>query len=439
MKNKNIVLIVLDALRADMLGCYGARKGLSPNLDKLACEGILYKNAYSASTFTPPSVLSILGGVYSNQYNQYLPNPVNHKLISSSLQAAGYKTYAFTANPFISNFYGYNHGWDKFRELGSKNYAWFDYLSNVKIIGGGFKALFENLAKFYYWLQEKLFYFDIFFVYPHARKINQTVINFLDQEVGQNKFFLYLHYMDNHSPYLDLLRTTNISVKRQGRLNRLILSHDKKIKKGINEHDIKDIKELYEAQVKYTDKYIGELFTYFKKKGFYKDTVFIITSDHGEELFEEGFHNHRGRFTDTLLRVPLIIVDQQHKNVKIENNVSNKFIAYSIMKLLGTDSSYGREVNLFDLDEARSNHQVYYEVMRRKDNWMSFVGTFNGQIHEKLYGVSYGKANLTLGPGEEITSNVKDKETKKLLLNLLRGHIRKESNGLEQVLSEVSY
>lgn len=437
--DKNIVLIVLDALRADMLGCYGSREGLSPNLDKLAQEGILYKNAYASSTFTPSSMLSILGGVYSNKYNQYLPNPAKNKLISSSLQSAGYKTYAFSSNPFISSFYGYNHGWDEFKELGSKSYVWLDFLSNAKIIGGFFKALFEKLAKFYYWLQEKFFYFDIFFVYPHAKKINQAVINFLDQEVGQNKFFLYLHYMDNHSPYLDLLQTTNISVKRQGRLNRLILSHDKKLKKQINEHDIEDIKELYKSQARYTDKYIGELIAYFKKKGLYENTVFIITSDHGEELFEEGFHNHRGRFTDTLLKVPLIIIDQQHKSVKIDNNVSNKFIAYSIMKLLGANNPYGKEVNLFDLDEVRNNHQVYYEVMRRADNWMSFVGPFNDLIHDKLYGVSYGKANLTLGPGEVTTSNIGDRETKKLLLNLLRGHIKKESNGLEHVLSGVNY
>lgn len=440
-KEKNIALLVLDALRFDHIGAGNTGKqSLTPNLDQAAESGIFFESAFAFAPFTPASVMALLSGQYPNAYEQYspLPKPAQDKLISKVLKQQGYKTYCISANPYVSEYFGYNTGWDEFIEMGSGAYRWLDWLANLPLVGRLAGKLLPLLGKTYYWLQGKFFFSGKVFVYPTGKKINQKIFKLLRNHPGSERFFLYAHYMDNHTPYLDLVGHTGINMKRQIELNQLLLDHGKKID-GLTEKDKQDIRKLYEAEVKYADQCLGELFAFFQKKGLYKHTKFIITADHGEELFEEGYHNHRGRLTDNLLRVPLVIIDHSGGKRTVTSNVSLIHLPYAMAQIPGADSPYTEKLSLFDPERAAMNQKVFFHIMRRRDNWMPFVGPFNEKKHEKLFGIRFGKAYLTKGPNRQLETNVDDPKLKEYLRELLECHIKKsgrETATIKQILKE---
>jgi len=424
---KNIVLLVLDALRQDHVGKLDQDgNSLTPNLDKLSESGVFFENAFAAAPFTPASVPAFLCGAYPNAYEQYAPLPAGAKnmLISKQLKQSGYQTYCLSTNPYVSEYFGYNQGWDKFEELGSGAYRWLDIFANLPVIGRLANKLLPLLGKTYYWLQGKLFFTGLFFVYPTAEQVNKRINRLIPKPGTGQPFFLYAHFMDNHTPFFDLLGTTGLAIQRQIELNQKLLDHAKNID-GLPESDKQDICKLYEAQVKYMDKCLGDLFSRLRQHPAYQDTVFILTSDHGEELFEQGFHNHRGRLVDNLLRVPLLIIDHRQRSQTVASNVSHLHLPYTMGKLAGIRVPAAEKIDLLDKDQTAHNRRITYEVMRRRDNWMPFVGAYDPDRHEKLYGLRLGKAFLHQGPGRQTETNLKDKDLEKQLTALLNEHIQK--------------
>ena len=100
----NILLITIDALRADHVGYYGYKRKTSPAIDKLAKQSIVFKNAFSNGPFTPAAFPSILASVYPLQYGNYTPLPKQATLVSEVLKKAKYKTAGFHSNPYLSKF-----------------------------------------------------------------------------------------------------------------------------------------------------------------------------------------------------------------------------------------------------------------------------------------------------------------------------------------------
>ncbi len=115
-KKPNIILITVDCLRADRLGFMGYQKNISRNIDGLAKESVVFTQAFATGSSTPYSFPSILTSTYALDYQ----GPKIEKprvLISESFKNAGYITAAFHANPFLSDFFGYNQGWDYFEDV----------------------------------------------------------------------------------------------------------------------------------------------------------------------------------------------------------------------------------------------------------------------------------------------------------------------------------
>jgi arylsulfatase A-like enzyme len=298
---KNVILITIDCLRADHLSCLGYSKETTPTLDNLATEGILFSQAISTGTSTPISFPGILASTYP-QYrledHRWLPK--DKLLISEILKREGYKTAAFHSTPFLSSYYSYDHGFDVFYDSFIFEHA----KISEKMMGKRYE-LYKVAA-----LKAK-FLFSMLTSsgtpYKKAEPINRRAIQWLKSNT--DNFFLWLHYMDTHPPYLPPKKylpkqiISRFGAKKVTR--KMILSREK-----ITDEELKSLMHLYESSIRYVDQEISSFLNKLKKMGIYDSTFIIVTADHGEEFREHGKIGHgrpRQKPYEELIHVPLIV------------------------------------------------------------------------------------------------------------------------------------
>lgn len=298
--NANIILIVIDALRADHLGCYGYSRDTSPEIDKLAKEGIIFKNMLAQSSWTKPATASILTGLYPKSHGasggNCIPGQVN--LLPEILDKYGYRSYAFTANSFVSKAYGFDQGFGKF----------YFFQENVEKYGSN--------------------------IHIRSDQLSHSISKFILQLEDTNKNFIYIHYMDPHYPYTPKDKFFSHPNKREFTtsfpLQKSVLSLP-----GEEGHSIiQEAINAYDDEILFNDKMIGRLMQTLKNKNMYSNSIIIITSDHGEEFFEHGNCEHGNSLYDEVLKVPLIIrlPDKIHKTI---NQIANQVdILPTILSLL---------------------------------------------------------------------------------------------------------
>jgi len=290
MRIKNIILITIDALRQDSLGCYGYKKNTSPFIDKLAKQGIVFKNVFSTAPFTPPSFISLLTSSYPLRYGSYIPFPKKAISISEIFKKQGFSTSAFVSNVYTSRYYNFNRGFDYFQ----------DYMTYKKInkIKTSLKEkLVERLnkTKLYPFIEKiylclKLFKKEIK-PNENADKITNDAIKWLRKNKDK-RFFMWLHYMDVHIPYFPPKKYRNISKKEMFNLDfKIQRAFRSRLK--LSKKDIKKLKDLYDSCIRYVDDNIKNLASFLKKNNLYKDTLIVITSDHVEEFYEHGDFYHK--------------------------------------------------------------------------------------------------------------------------------------------------
>ena len=287
----DIVLIVVDTLRADHLGCYGYPRATSPNLDALAARGIRFADATSTSSWTIPSVASYLTGRLPATHGMLdyddLPDP-SLPYLPEELARRGYFTVGISGNPGINTRAGFERGFE----------FWAEALEEERLAIHGMRSL------------------------PAAQDITDMAIDALDQ-VGDVPLFLYLHYMDPHGPYalpegaedrfaapgydgfvvpdLATIRT------RVGERNSAISSYFWGKVRPLEE-DKERLRELYDAKVLYADHHIGRLIQHLEATDRADGTVVIVTADHGEALGQHGAIEHGEPPYQHQVHVPLLMV-----------------------------------------------------------------------------------------------------------------------------------
>ncbi|MBW1861759.1 MAG: sulfatase [Deltaproteobacteria bacterium] len=271
----NIILIVVDALRVDHLSCYGYKRETSPHIDRLAAEGTMFTQAISAGSWTGESVLSILTGTYSYIHQAiYWNEPRNPsiKLLPQHLKKKGFKSILLS-----------NH----------------DAMSMVDIMDG----------------------FDLIYIKnPDEINAHQLTLKAIEW-IKQNKdrpFFVYLHYLGPHAPYKlpkpykSKYVNDRFRVKKEIPIdwNNARIAEKGKIPNIVVENNIQDIDYYiaqYDGAISYTDAQIGCLLDNLRQRELLKNTIVIITADHGEEFGEhEIYFNHLNCYEGNI-RVPLII------------------------------------------------------------------------------------------------------------------------------------
>jgi arylsulfatase A-like enzyme len=355
-KKPNVILLIIDSLRADHVGCINGLKTLTPNIDKLAERGVLFSQAISNGPCTVFSFPSIFTSCYALTYPimlQFggLPKPYlssERETITELLKRNGYSTGAFVQpSPLI--FHNYERGFDKF-----------DYIDTVR--GGFFRSIFkvryillklltpknpllnilQKVYGFFTSIKRQLALLFGNVPYRRASSINGKAINWLNTlERIPGTFFLWTHYMDPHQPYLPGKMTLMNRISAI-RLNKKVYASAMKAsplkrREDLNEDEVKKIMKLYEKEVEYVDSEIGSFLTQLEQRGIdLKNSYIILTADHGEEFMEHGELEHHRKLYDELIHVPLIICGPGIRgNRVVQDQVSLIDIAPTLLDLLG--------------------------------------------------------------------------------------------------------
>jgi len=337
---KNVVLLTIDTLRQDVLGLYGNGLGLTPFIDSLQENCIRFSKAQSCGPYTQASFPAVLTSTYYLDYPRSEMLSRRRTLVSEPLQKAGIETAAFHSNAYLCEYFGWNRGWDTFYD--SMELEVTDEVPYVK-----------------------------------ADILNQKVRSWLSSRRDRNApFFLWLHYMDVHEPYVPEKKyvqavdaSINMTDKEMFQLfEEVLLKRD-----ASNPETVALLKKLYLAHIRETDEAVKEFLGILEQAGVLNDTVVIITSDHGDEFGEHGGLSHDGKMYRELIDVPLLIYDPSLKSGQISDAlVSTLDVSPTIVNLLGLDPVPGFSgQSLLPLKTLQSREvfgEAFYKHGNKEDN-----------------------------------------------------------------------
>src|SRR5258708_805010 len=244
----NVVVITIDTLRPDHLGCYGYKQIHTPNVDALAADGIRFERAYTSVPVTLPSHTVIFTGTYPiySGMHDFAANKLNpsQPTLASVLKAHGYVTGAVVASAVLDSRFGLNHGFDFY-------YDHFDFSR----------------------LQES----NIDEMERPGNVVADVTLDWLSKNY-QKKVFLWMHLYDPHYPYRPPPPYSD---------------------------EYKD--RLYDGEIAFADAQVGRLIRFLKEKNLYRNTLIVLAGDHGESLGEHGEKTHGFFIYNSTLHVPLIL------------------------------------------------------------------------------------------------------------------------------------
>jgi arylsulfatase A-like enzyme len=367
-KQPNVLLIVLDATRADACSSYGNPKRTTPALDRLAAEGVLFEQAISAAPWTLPAMTSIFTGLYPSQTDIYAHRVLDSSIptLSELLSAAGYGTFCITNNSWLSADFGLQRGF----ETVHRQWQWIqtNHEFNKLVLMERSREINSN------WLQ--VIAHEVFRGSLFANLINAVFIRtlayrgdsgasrmmrpFTQWVSSQDKpWFACVHYLESHLPYkppkewvklfTDDLEHAQYWLERDQLRAAWRYIADVE---DLSQRDRKTLRDLYYAEVAYTDYQMGVLLEWLEARGHLDKTVVIIVADHGDNLGEHGLMNHQYCVYDTLIRVPLVLHYPRALPVgkRISQQVQTLDVFQTVLDLASISSKPTASYNLFDKD-----------------------------------------------------------------------------------------
>ena len=319
-EHPNVVLVVMDTLRADELSCYrtappwraSTPADATPSLDALASRGLLFERAYATSSWTWPSTASILTGLVPEVHGVlddtscYLAASV--ETIGEALEREDYATAAFACNPLLDPVKNFDQGFETY-----------DYAPAMR-------KSEEVLPRIGAWIEE------------HA----------------DARFFLYVHLVDTHEPVepraQDLARVGASATAPPGSPERPALECRNAMMIGgaltpSGENDPELVipaerrawlRDTYAAAVSTADRNVGTILGWLDEHGLSKNTIVAFTSDHGEELFDHGLLGHDHSLYQELVRVPMILAGPGiERGRRVGTPVSNRHLAWTLAARAG--------------------------------------------------------------------------------------------------------
>jgi arylsulfatase len=290
----NCILISIDALRPDHLGCYGYHRKTSPNIDRLAAEGARWVRAFTTCPGSTAGHASMLTGLYPLTHGAYvnavrLPDEV--ETAAEVFKHNGYSTAAFTRNWYISPAIGFGQGFDCFVDRG---YGLILGTATPRILMRGL-ALWQTALRV---------------IEKPGQPTTMDVDDALDwiRARHRHRFFLFLHLMDTHSPYIppaDLAGRFGEGDLSPARIQHL---HNESLRRSLTEEEIRFLVDRYDEEILSADRKVGMLLDELERLAIDGSTMIILLADHGE-VMAEGEHRQFGHGTLDYgsLRIPLIM------------------------------------------------------------------------------------------------------------------------------------
>jgi arylsulfatase A-like enzyme len=327
---QNLLLVTVDALRRDALGCMGSTGASTPHLDALADSGVLFDQAIANGPRTQTSFPSIMCSLYPLVAGERRGLPASATTLAEAVNGAGYATAGFNpSNPFLTRETGYDRGFELFidfwdvhdrRGSGARKGVWTAFKNAFHDALGrrslGALMLFQAAV-----LPEGGQYLT-------GGQITEQGLQWVAAQ--DHPFFLWLHYMDVHYPYQPLPgeRTWRDRLSCLGCLAGMTV--------GRPAPAVAALRRLYDRRVELVDRHIGNLLDGLDALDLSRETAVIVTSDHGEQLGERGRFAHGPDLHDELLRVPLIIRNPGlGRRGKVSDQVELLDLAPTILDLLG--------------------------------------------------------------------------------------------------------
>jgi arylsulfatase A-like enzyme len=385
-RRPNVLLIVIDTLRADRVGAYGNSRGLTPFLDALAARGTLFERAYAVCSWTVPSVASLLTSRYPTQHhvvNFFSRVPEAEVTLAERLQQAGWVAGGFSANPNLRTDRGFAQGFDE---------LWTDLTPKVDVPGDTVRS--KALA----WLDGRW------------------------SGRSPTPVMLYLQYMEPHEPYdpREPFRSRFVvdddgkPFDPEGALRTVIASQLPTggrtaggepmplpdLVKGLaasgrklSDQDLAPLvqlkqrrnERLYDGDVAAADDQVRRLFDELGSRGFLDNALVIVMSDHGEEFLEHGGTSHGRTLYEESVRVPLILVGPGiPAGLRVAERVSLIDLAPTLLELLGLPKEprfEGRSlVPLMTETDARTAHAPTDIVLQFEP---SLTPEFENRVHSR--------------------------------------------------------
>ncbi len=294
---RNLLFIVVDTLRADRLGCYGAGRDTSPSIDGLAAESVRFQRAYATAPWTRPSIASMLTGLYPSSHGarsveQLLPDSV--ATLAGMLKAEGFTTAGVISHGVISRKAGFARGFDVFEES--------EALGHEHISTAG---------------------------------VTRQATEQLEALAGEGQpFFLFVHYFDPHYRW-NRYAGAGFAADRAGRLDgSQSIWEIRGMRQDLSDAELGFIRDLYDEEIRRTDAGIGQLLETLRSLGLDSETLVVFTADHGEEFMDHGWIGHTRTLYEELVRVPLLIRTPSGTPAEVKQPVSLVSLVPTVLELL---------------------------------------------------------------------------------------------------------
>ena len=311
---KNVVVVLVDALRADHCSLHGYERETTPNLDRWSRQGVVFENALAQSSWTIPSTATLLTGQYSythglyDAYHWFLVPGID--TLPTRLREAGWTTGAFVANRLVSQDRNFARGFEGFHVM----------------------------------------------PFATAAQVNRAFLNWLDALEGR-RFFAYLHYMEPHLPYAAPGSFLNRYEEDQERHDEPDPARSDEIVEALEDRiaergcdltpdewaDVRKLVNRYDGEIAYWDDRFGRLMKALETRGLLEDTLVVVTADHGEEFLDHGMLRHGHSLHDELLRVPLIFLNTGRDPKRRSDPAGLVDVAPTLMGLIGEAGLAGAE------------------------------------------------------------------------------------------------
>lgn len=337
----NVVLVVVDTLRADHLSHYGYGRATGKGLDELAEHATRFTHAYAPASWTSPSIASLFTGMTPVRHGverlgQSLPT--KWRTLAEELRAHGWTGVGHSFNHVITRKTRYHRG--------------FAVFEGYHVRAGSYGDVSDMMQRAKLWLDN-----------------------------GPRPFFLYLQPMNVHGPYLVPGRAAKALLGRRpshlfrfyGGIATAILDGKLDLRAEFSPTHLESLTDQYDTAIRYTADQLGGLFKHLKKLGLYDDALIIVTSDHGEELFDHGGFSHGHTLYEEVVRIPLYVkLPGQRKAKTVDDWVRLYDVYPTILDALGIEPSAALDGKSF-LDRMRGEGE-------RREEKMLFVSTLKKSL-----------------------------------------------------------
>jgi arylsulfatase A-like enzyme len=309
-RDANLVLIMIDTLRADHCTFHGYQRPTTPYLERLAAHSYVFETCLTNASWTRPSIASFLTGRLPDSHGAVTrKGSIDRSVetLAEILKQAGYTTVGWWGNPNVHPGYGFDQGFDRYEKYPRKEIA----------PGEGPVATADGLTPLAIaWLKSRA------------------------RAKPGNPFLLYLHYMDPHEPYFyhpEHDFNPDYTGDAWGAVSWL---HAQRID---NERDRSHIRALYDGEIAFVDASIGQLLQQLERLRQLRNTIVVVTADHGEGLWSHRTRDHGHEVYEEQIRVPLVIKLPGHQGRRVSGLVESIDLLPTIAELLGLETPEGVE------------------------------------------------------------------------------------------------